>query len=341
VSDSQLLQHLAEGALLCDSAGVIRDANQAAAQILDTPLSELVNANLRTIIDDARWERMVSSLRLALAMGRGEGPSPPAPEATVRINDHVIHAKLIPIYDNQTGAATITATFLRDISAETEGWRARDEALAALSRNMRGPMTAIASYSDLLLGDKMGLADPMQRRYLQRIQQGVERLEAVLNELGDEATVSGRRTTPVPIPPIGEVINQAVDAAQNVFSLDGVTIERDIGEDLPPVQVDIDYISRILADLLAAAGARSSVGDRVVVSTEVRAGDAGPGHLVVLIQGGSAGGQDAPSLEEDNNIRSAASIAEEAGGRIWMERQDDGTNLICFLLPVVAVSESK
>jgi GAF domain-containing protein/nitrogen-specific signal transduction histidine kinase len=341
VSDSQLLGHLAEGALLCDSAGVIRDANQAAAQILDTPLFELINANLKTIINDARWERMVSSLRLALAMGSGEGPSPPAPEATVRINDRVIHAKLIPIYDSQTGAGAITATFLRDISAETEGWRARDEALAALSRNMRGPMTAIASYSDLLLGEKMGLADPMQRRYLQRIQQGVERLETVLNELGDETTVSGRRTTPVPVPPIGEVINQAVDGAQNILSLDGVSIERDIGDDLPPVEVDIDYIGRILADLLAAAGARCGVGDEVVVGTELRVGDEGPGHLVVLIHSGGAGRWDAPSLEEDNNIRSAESLAEDAGARIWTERQDDGTNLICLLLPVAAESRSK
>ena len=202
-------------------------------------------------------------------------------------------------------------------------------------------MTAIASYSDLLLGDKMGLADPMQRRYLQRIQQGVERLEAVLNELGDEATVSGRRTTPVPIPPIGEVINQAVDAAQNVFSLDGVSIERDIGDELPPVQVDVDYIGRILADLLAASGARCGVGDSVVVSTEVRAGEAGPGHLVVLIHGGGAGRREAPSLEEDTNIRSAELLAEDAGARIWTELQDDGSSLIRLLLPVVAEPRSK
>jgi GAF domain-containing protein/signal transduction histidine kinase len=333
-SDSQLLPHLAEGTLLCDSTGVVRDANEAAAQILDTPLSELIDADLQTIVNDPRWERLVSSLRLALAMAGSEGPSPPAPEATVRIGDHVIHAKLIPLYDSQTGAATITATFLRDISAETEGWRARDETLAALSRKMRGPMTAIASYSDLLLGDKMGLVDPMQRRYLQRIQQGVERLGAVLNELGDDATASGRRTTPVPIPHTAEVINQAVDAAQNVLSLDGVSIERDVGDDLPPVQIDADYASRILTDLIAAAGAYSGAGDRVNVSTEVRAEDGQPGHLVVLIQGGRTEGPDALPLEEDENIRTAVSLAEDAGGRIWVERQDDGSNLICFLLPV-------
>jgi GAF domain-containing protein/signal transduction histidine kinase len=334
VSDRQLLQHLAEGALLCDDKGIVRDANQAAAQILDKSPSELVGTDLQTIIDDPRWGRLVSSLRLALMMGRGEEPAPPAPETTLRIGDHVIHAKLIPIYDSQTRAATITATFLRDISAETEGWRARDETLAILSKNMRGPMTAIASYSDLLLGERMGVADPMQRRYLERIQQGVERLEAALNELGDEPTPPGRRITPVPTHPVTDLIDQAIDAARGMLMFDGVSVEKDIGYALPAVQLDADYASRILADLLAAAGARTGAGDSVSVTTHMRGEEDQPRHLEVLIQGGGAAAQDAPPLEEDESVRAAVSLAEDAGGRIWMERQADGSDLICFLLPV-------
>jgi len=336
VSERQILKHLAEGTLLCDDRGLIRDANEAAAQILDKPVAELIDSDLQTLIDDPRWGRMVSSLRLALAMGGVEEPAPPIPETTVRIDDHVIHAKLIPIYDSQTGAGTITATFLRDISAETEGWRARDETLATLSKKLRGPMTAIASYSDLLLGDRLGVADPMQRRYLERIRQGVERLEAVLNELGDEPTSVGRRITPVPTHSITELINQAVDGAQNMLSLGGVSIVTDIGHDLPPVQVDADYINRILTDVLAAAGARTGAGDSVGVRTQLRPQDDQPKHVIVLIQGGGADRPDVPPLEEDEGIHSAVSLAEAAGGRIWMERQTDGSDLICFLLPVAS-----
>jgi signal transduction histidine kinase len=180
----------------------------------------------------------------------------------------------------------------------------------------------------------MGVADPMHRRYLQRIRQGVERLEAVLSELGEEPTTSGRRITPVPTQPIAELINQAVGATQTVLSLDGVSIVTDIGPHLPPVQVDADYINRILADLLTAAGSRTGVGDSVSVTTEVRNEGEQPGHLVVLIRGGGAGGRDAPSLDEDESIQTAVSLAEDAGGRIWVEREADGGNLICFLLPV-------
>jgi len=334
VFDSHLLQHLAEGALLCDAEGVIRQANEAAARMLGKPVAELGGSELQTVIDDSRWERIVGSLRLTLAMGDGKRPAPPAPETTLYINDRVIHAKLIPLYESQTGAVPIIATFLHDISAETEGWRARDEILTSLSHELRSPMTAIASYSDLLLGDTLGAVDSMQRRYLERIRKGIERLEAVLNELGEEPASSDRKITPVPSHPIAEVIDQAVGAAQNVLSLDGVSIVSDVGHDLPPVQIDVEYVRCILADLLAAAGTRTGAGESVSVGTEIPSEGEQPEHLVVLVQGGSSPTGDVPPLEEDEHMRSALSLAEEAGSRIWLGRKADGGDMICFLLPI-------
>lgn len=333
ISESQLLKHIAEGALLCDAKGLVLQANEAAAQILGKPVTELVSSDLQTITDDSRWERMVGSLRLALALGGSGRHAPPAPEATLYINDRAVHAKLIPIYESQAETASIIAVF-HNISAETEGWRARDEAMAGLSQKLRGPMTAITSYADLLLGETVGAVDSIQRRYLQRIRQGVERIEALLSELGEEPASSARRVTPAPAPPITEIINQAVDAAQKVLSLDGVSVVSDIDEDLPPVQIKAECVSRILADLLAAAGKRTSIGDRVSLSTQVQADNGQPGHLIVLIQDGGAVSQNISSLEEDENIRAAMSLAEDEGGRIWMERTTDGSNLISFLLPV-------
>ena len=332
--DSHLLQHLAEGTLLCDGKGVILQSNEAAARMLGKPLAELGGCELQTVIDDPRWERIVGSLRLTLAMGDGKQPAPPAPETTLFINDRVIHAKLIPLYESQTGKAPIIATFFHDISAETEGWRARDDMLTSLSHELRSPMTAIASYSDLLLGDTLGAVDSMQRRYLERIRKGIERLESVLNEFEEEPASFDRKSTPVPSHPIAEVIDQAVGAAQKLLSLDGVSIVSDVGPDLPPVQIDIEYIRLILADLLAAAGTRTGAGESVSVSTEIQSEGEQPEHLVVLVQGGSSPAGDVPPLEEDEHMRSALSLAEEVGSRIWLGRKADGGDMICFLLPI-------
>jgi len=333
-ADYQLLKHLAEGALVCDAKGVIHDANEAAAKILGKPVSELIGEDLQSILDDPRWERMVGSLRLALAMAGGMRAKPPAPETTLYVNDHIIRAKLVPVHEGQPEAATLIAALFQDVSAENEGWRARDETLADLSHKLRGPMTAIASYSDLLLGDTVGVVDAMQRRYLQRIRQGIQRLEAALNELLEEPDTSGQRTTPAPTYPISAVIHQAVDAAQKVLSLEGVNIIKNIAQDLPSVPMDPNYVNRILADLLTAAGTCTNCGDNVHVGTQVQLEDAQPKHLVILIQSGAAPRRDSSIIDSDENVREAMSLAEGAGGRVWIDDEADGSIVISFLLPI-------
>jgi GAF domain-containing protein/signal transduction histidine kinase len=332
-SESQLFKSLAEGVLLCDATGVIRQANEAAAQILGKPVADLIDLNLQAITDDARWERMVGSLRLALAMSYSGQAVPPVPEVTLYIESRAVHARLIPTYESEVETAGIVAIF-HDLSAETEGWRACEELLVSLSRKLRGPMTTIASYSDLLLGDRMGAVDAMQRRYLQRIRQGVERVEAILSDLSEEVQPTGQRIAPAHTHSIAEVIDKALAAAQEILSLDGVGLVKDIGENLPPVQVDAECVGRILADLLTAAGKRTDVGDSVSVSTQVQIADEQPGYLIVLIRDGGIAPRGVPPLDEDELIRAARSLAEDEGGRIWAERKADGHNLLSFLLPV-------
>jgi K+-sensing histidine kinase KdpD len=176
--------------------------------------------------------------------------------------------------------------------------------------------------------------DAVQRRYLQRIRQGIHRLEAALNELVEEPDTSGQRTTPVPTYPITEVIHQAVDAAQKVLSLEGVNIIKDIAHDLPSVPMDPNYVNRILADLLTAAGTCTNCGDSVHVGTQVQLEDTRPKHLVILIQSATAPRQDSSIMDSDENIREAMSLAEDAGGRVWIVHEADGRITISFLLPI-------
>jgi signal transduction histidine kinase len=309
--------------------------------MLGKSAADLTHVALDKMVDDPRWERTVGSLQLALAMQDAGQSIPSVSETALCVDDRVIHARLVPVYQHEAERPTHLVTFLRDVSVETQGWRAHDETFAELSHKLRGPMTAIASYSDLLLGEAGGLEGALQRRYLERIRRGVERLESVLNEFGDEASSPARRTTPVPPHPTSQVINQTVDAMQKELSLGGVNVARDIGQNLPPVQADAEYVSRILTDLLAAAGRRTSVGESVDISTQVQFEDGEPGHLVVLIQSGGTPGQDRLPFEEDEDVRGVLALVENAGGRIWAERKPDGGALMTLLLPVAESVLSK
>jgi signal transduction histidine kinase len=48
---------------------------------------------------------------------------------------------------------------------------------------MRTPMTSITGYTDLLLGESVGMIGEMQRKFLQRIKDNIERMGSMLNDL--------------------------------------------------------------------------------------------------------------------------------------------------------------
>ena len=76
--------------------------------------------------------------------------------------------------DGKEGLVTI----LYDITSEAESQRARDEFIASLSQELRTPMTSITGYTDLLVGESVGMLGEMQRKFLQRIRANIERMNA-------------------------------------------------------------------------------------------------------------------------------------------------------------------
>jgi hypothetical protein len=60
----------------------------------------------------------------------------------------------------------------------------------------------------------------------------------------------------------------------------------------------------------------------------------------VLIQDGGTAPEGVSPLEADTAVHSARSLAEQEGGRIWVEPKAEGGNLLSFLLPVAEVASS-
>jgi len=80
------------------------------------------------------------------------------------------------------------------------------------------------------------------------------------------------------------------------------------------------------------------VGHSVNVDAQVQWADGWPTYLVVLIQDGGTIPEGVPPLDEDTAVHDARSLAEEEGGRIWVEPKAEGGNLLSFLLPVAEVA---
>lgn len=330
----QLTCHLSEGILLCDAKGQILNANPAAARLLDRSIEEIEGVDLQKLaVQDSRWERMVGSLRLALALGDSERPAPPSPSATLYFGGRAVLATLVPFLDDEADNPVGIVAVLRDITAEIEGWRARDEAIGELSESIRSPLTAIASYSDLLLSESVGLLTDTQRRYLQRIRYSADRMEESLAEANESLA---RRAFYPPAEAVGlsEALDDAVASAREELSLAGVAIATDIPEELPPVDMAAEHITKIVGELLSLAGQHTPVGATLTVGLDSQLSEGQLSHLILGIRYGGHQDKGLEPLEREEDFVEIKTMAEEQGGRLWVDRESTGTGTISFLLPV-------
>jgi signal transduction histidine kinase len=136
---------------------------------------------------------------------------------------------------------------------------------------------------------------------------------------------------------------RAVDAAGIVFERKGVRLQIDSGEQLPAVQVDVQRILRVFANLLDNALKFTDSSGRTVLSALAMSGavrfcvaNSGPAlppeALDQMFQPFWQAGH-ADRRGAGLGLSICRSIVEAHGGSIWAEPAADMRVRVCFLLP--------
>lgn len=327
-----LLKNLTDGILLCNAKGEILEVSDAATKILNQPKDEIIHTQLSDLfLNDAHWEHLVGSLRLAVALGDKKTAPPPSSSVTFFEEDKVIQATLIPVNRHHNQDIAII-TLLRDVSLETEGWRVRDETINALSESLRTPLAAVHSYGDMLLNESVGLITSAQRRYLQRIRNGVDQMEDVLVNFtnllkADMAKIQTEQAN------LTTAFNEAIDAAREELTLAGVLLAVEIGQDLVPVQIAPEFFTRIMTDLLIKAGLHIKTGETLRLTTAVQREDDFPAYLVVTLSNQTPHPEIQPHLKDDPDLKTIAKAVQYQGSRIWIETDYQGQWKVSFVIP--------
>jgi len=327
-----ILKHLQVGVLLCDAKGMILEANTTAQTILNRPGDALINQALSTLAPkDSHWEHLIGSMRLAMALGRKKQSSPPPSSLTLYQSDRIIKATIIPTGTHRPRGVALVA-LLTDVSAEMEGWHARDAAITVLSETLRTPMSAIRSYTDLLLGESVGLVTRGQRRYLHRVRQNVEKMEDDLiratNQPGYYTTLSDAAQASV-----NDALTEAVELAKEELKQTGVLLTATLAANLPPVQIAPQYLTKIITDLLLRMGAHTQPQDTIEVNTTVQSEGDSAAYLVIGIHCAAPQPYIQQELEQDIDLKAITRAVEYQGGRVWIDIQHDGQWEISLLIP--------
>lgn len=347
-SAQTLLEDLTCGVIIGDAHGKISLINSAASQMLGASPEALVNEPLGQVTQDEGWQRAIATLNATAENV----------VTNLQLGDRVLRATISPLAatldgEPQEGSVAI----LYDVTADATSQQARDEFIASLSQELRTPMTSIIGYTDLLLGESVGLIGDIQRKFLQRIKANIERMQGMLNDLiGVTAIDSGRLEIRPTTLNMSAVIEDTIIDARTQLEEKELILELKLPEHMPLVEVDPESAHQIMANLLSNAAKCSPVGSTIEVTAQVYADEGADPDLAQFLKISirDSGGGIAPEDHErvfdrfyraekplinglgDTGVGLAIvrSLVERNGGRVWVESEMGAGSTFSFLLPL-------
>ena len=227
------------------------------------------------------------------------------------------------------------------VSMESE--RLRNSLLAALSHDLRTPLTVLVGLGDVLAASQPPLSTA-QREAAQAIQEESRRMSALVTNLLDMARIeSGDVKLHLEWQPFEEVVGASIGATRVL--LKGHTVSVRLPHDLPMMRFDSVLIERVLVNLLENAAKYTASGSVVTLSAQVvgerlsvSVADDGPGlppgREEAVFQKFTRGARESATPGVGLGLAICRAIIEAHGGKIHGRNQPEGGAVFTFTLPV-------
>jgi len=225
------------------------------------------------------------------------------------------------------------------------------EVVASIAQELRTPMTSIAGYTDLLLGESVGILGAMQRQFLQRVKANVARMEGMLIDLVQITAIdTGQIKLEAAPSDVPELIKDVVMSTSTLFREREQSIRLELADNLPKLHTDRESLQQILQHLLSNASLCSPNNAEVVVRAQVPVEMSDYMLFSVADQGGGISPEDRQRAfhrmyradhplvqglgETGVGLSIAKALVEAQGGRIWVDSEMGRGSIFTFILPL-------
>ncbi len=227
------------------------------------------------------------------------------------------------------------------------------ELIASIAQELRQPLSSVMGYTDLLLGESVGILGALQRKFLERVRNSTERMNKLIDDLIRIAHLdsAGYAVTRKPVD-LNSVIDDAIGLLRTQLQEKRIALRVDLPRQMPQLNTDRDALQQILYHLLqnadAATPAQGAIRLRALAEEQAELGE------YVLIQISDTGGG---IPEEDLSrvfsrvyratnpviqgvgdtgvgLTIAETLTQALGGRIWVESQSGVGATFSVLLPM-------
>jgi two-component system sensor histidine kinase KdpD len=231
----------------------------------------------------------------------------------------------------------------QDAVVRMESERLRNSLLAALSHDLRTPLTVLVGLAESLTLTKPALS-PGQLESAEAIQDEARRMSTLVSNLLDMARIeSGEVRLNLQWQPLEEVVGSALNAARGMLKQHYVDVQ--IPRDLPLVRFDALLIERVLVNLLENASKYTPPGSTVTLSAEliadrlsVSVSDDGPGlpagREEAVFQKFTRGERESATPGVGLGLAICRAIVESHQGKIVATHRPGGGARFTFTLPL-------
>jgi len=207
-------------------------------------------------------------------------------------------------------------------------------------------------YTDLLLGESVGILGALQRKFVERIKASTERIDNLINDLIQVTTLeTGLNELKPETVDLNLIIDNAMSYTSSQVREKNISMHLDLPKNMAAIHADREALQQILIHLLQNAGAASPNEGTVHLKVQTRTEE---GRDYVLLQvtdtGGGIPAEDMPRVftrlyraenvliqgigDTGVGLSIAKTLTEAQKGRIWVETESGKGSTFSVLLPI-------
>ncbi|MFN8399057.1 MAG: ATP-binding protein [Anaerolineales bacterium] len=257
----------------------------------------------------------------------------------------------VAILQNQLAEANIKVLELEKGRIATKNTE-QAEVLASISQELRQPLSSIVGYTDLLLGESVGILGALQRKFVDRIKVSTERIRSLTDDMIQITTLATDLNSLNPeAVDLNSIIDNAMSYTSSQIREKNISIHLEVPKALTSIHADREALQQIVIHLLQNAGAATPFEGTIRLKVQTQ-NEAGAEYILIQVtdQGGGIASEDITRVftrlyRADNvliqgvgdtgvGLSIAKTLTEAQHGRIWVESKVGEGSIFSVLLPI-------
>jgi signal transduction histidine kinase len=230
---------------------------------------------------------------------------------------------------------------------------ASTELVNSIAQEFRQPLASIIGYTDLLLGESVGLLGAVQRKFVERVKASTERMGILLNELVQVMSIDGGTVDQTAVSvDLKTVVDEALVNIAGQISEKNLDMRVELPDKPLAIRVNQDALNQILGNLLQNACLVAPVDGWIRLLAIIEQEENVPGyiHISVSDQGGGIEKTDISRVflrrykmenpliqgigDTGVGLSIVKSLVELNKGRVWVDSKEGIGATFSVLLPL-------